>query len=178
MRKHRVITTAALLALALPATAQRGLAAERLRRTWTGQSGDPRRDGHWRCFRRLQWRLIQRRRIRLRLWDGILDKWRNEHPTLALKSGRGATHTSGKAKTPNGQSSGSSAGAYQAASTLSGNETASVGTRPSVSPVPTSLYIVLAFAALRLTAAITDRLVTRGRDRKASQLKGCDAGPE
>jgi hypothetical protein len=161
MRKHRVITTAALLALALPATANGGsllsgyggpgqgnqavLGATVIGGASGGSGGGSSSGGGSGSGSGTE----------------PSTGGATSNPTLALKSGRGATHTSSKEKTPNGQASGSSAGAYQAPSTLSANETASVGT-PALGISGTDLvYLALAFAALLLTAAITGRLVRR-----------------
>jgi hypothetical protein len=160
MRKHRVITTAALLALALPATANGGsllsgyggpgqgnqaiLGATVIGGAAGGSGGGSSSGGG--------------------SGSGAESSTSGatSTPNLALKSsGKGGPHTSSRTKTPNGQGSGSSAGARQAPSTLSANEAASVGT-PALGISGTDLvYIVLAFAALLLTAAITGRLVRR-----------------
>ena len=73
-----------------PGHGQRRLAFERLWRAGAGQSGDPRRDGHRRCFRRLRRRLIQWRR--LRLWGGILDKRCDEQTYPCSQVIRGRRH--------------------------------------------------------------------------------------
>lgn len=161
MKKHRVITTVALLALILPATANGGsllsgyggpgqgnqaiLGATVIGGASGGSGGGSSGGGG--------------------SGSGTeSSSGATSNPSLALKSsGNGVTRTSSKAKIPNGQASGSSAGAYQAPSTLSANEAASVGT-PALGISGTDLvYIVLAFAALLLTAAITGRLVRRPR---------------
>ncbi len=160
MRKHRVFTTAALLALALPATAHGGsllsgyggpgqgnqaiLGATVIGGAAGGSGGGSSSGGG--------------------SGSGAESSTSGatSTPNLAIKaSGSGGHRSSSKAKTRNRQASGSSAGAYQAPARLSANETASVGT-PTLGISGTDLvYIVLAFAALLLTAAITGRLVRR-----------------
>jgi len=160
MNKHRVITTVALLALVLPATANAGsllsgyggpgqgnqaiLGATVIGGASGGSGGGSSSGGGSGSGAESS-------------TSGATSK-----PTLALKSsGAGATHTSSKTKTANRGASGSSAGAYQAPSTLSANEAASVGTPALGISGADLVYIVLAFAALLLTAAITGRLVRR-----------------
>jgi hypothetical protein len=159
MRKHRVITTAALLALALPATANGGsllsgyggpgqgnqaiLGATVIGGASGGSGGGSSSGGG--------------------SGSGTESSTSGatSNPSLALKSGGGAPHKPSRTKTPSGQASGSAAGAHQAPATLSANETASIGT-PALGISGTDLvYIALAFAALLLTAAITGRLVRR-----------------
>jgi hypothetical protein len=157
MRRHRVITTAVLLALALPATADAGsllsgyggpgqgnqaiLGATVIGGASGGSGGGSSSGG---------------------ASGSGAESSTSSTPTLAVKpQGGGASHRSNKAKVRQGHASRSPGGAYRATSTLSANETASAGT-PTLGISGTDLvYIVLAFGVLVLTAAITGRLVRR-----------------
>lgn len=154
MRSSRVITTVALLALALPATADAGsllsgyggpgqgsqaiLGATVIGGASGGSGGGSSPQGESPA-------------------SGTL---RATSPT-ATPSSPGKSHRAKSTPTHRGRSSVSPRGAYRATSTLSANETASVAT-PALGISGTELvYIVLAFGALVLTAAITGRLVRR-----------------
>jgi hypothetical protein len=166
MRRHRVITTAALLALALalPATAHAGsllsgyggpgqgnqaiLGATVI----GGASGGGSTGGGGSSS------------------GGESSATSATTPATSTPSSRGSAHHPGKAKTRQGHASVSPSGAHRAASTLSLKDTASVAT-PALGISGTDLlYVLLALGALILTAAITGWLVRRpGQDGQSAK---------
>lgn len=161
MRRHRVITTAALLALALPATADAGsllsgyggpgqgnqaiLGATVVGGASGGSGGGGTGGG------------------------GSSPTGEASPPALSIPTPKSSTSPSAGAKTHraasgkahSGHASVSPGAAYKATSTLSAQETASVGTPALGISGADLVYILLAFAALVLTAAATGRLVRR-----------------
>jgi hypothetical protein len=169
MRRHRVITTAALLALALalPATAHAGsllsgyggpgqgnqaiLGATVIGGASGGGSaggGGSSSGGE----------------------SSATSATSAASPATSTPSSRGSAHQPGKAKPRQGHASAPPSGAHRAASTLSLKDTASVAT-PALGISGTDLlYVLLALGALILTAAITGWLVRRpGQDGQSAK---------
>ncbi|MBA3809588.1 MAG: hypothetical protein H0X28_14535 [Solirubrobacterales bacterium] len=161
MRRHRVITTAALLALALPATAEAGsllsgyggpgqgnqaiLGATVVGGASGGSGGGSSGGGSSATGE-----------------SSSPSALSIPTPKTSSTPGGGAkTHRAAKGKAHPKHASVSPGAAYRATSTLSARETASVGTPALGISGADLVYILLAFAALVLTAAATGRLVRR-----------------
>ncbi len=163
MRRHRVITTAAFLALAVPAAAQGSsllsgyggpgqgnqaiLGATVIGggasggSTGSGSSASSGSGG-----------------------SGLaLSPTPSTSPTTAKAQSHshGKAHRAGRATKRQDRASTSPPNAYRATSTLSANETASVATPTLGISGADLVYILVAFGALALTGAITGRLVRR-----------------
>jgi hypothetical protein len=169
MRRHRVITTAALLALALalPATAHAG--------SLLSGYGGPGQGNQ---------AILGATVIGGAAGGGSAGGGSSSSggespapvptsaasPAPSTPSPRGSAHHPGKAKTRQGHASVSPSGAHGAASTLSLKDTASVAT-PALGISGTDLlYVLLALGALILTAAITGWLVRRpGQDGQSAK---------
>jgi hypothetical protein len=168
MRRHRVITTAALLALALalPATAHAGSLLSGyggpgqgnqaiLGATVIGGAGGGSTSGGSSSSGGE---------------STATSATSAASPATSTPSPRGSAHHPGKTKTRQGHASVSPSGAHGTASTLSLKDTASVAT-PALGISGTDLlYVLLALGALILTAAITGWLVRRpGQDGQSAK---------
>ena len=163
MRRHRVITTAAFLALAVPTTAQASSLLSGyggpgqgnqaiLGATVIGGSAGGGSSGSGGGSS-----------TSASSGGGLaLSSTSGSTPTARTKAkGHAKAHTRAGVSKQQGHASAGSPNAYRASSTLSANETAAVST-PTLGVSGADLvYILLAFAALAVTGVITDRLVRR-----------------